>query len=45
MRTTAQLFVLAYLRDKMTEWASGERATPVGNRVKLTQELKTDDRL
>ena len=45
MRTTAQLFVLAYLHDKMTEWVNGEWATPVANQVQITQELQTYDKL
>jgi hypothetical protein len=45
MSTTAQLFVLACLRGKVTEWASGQWATPAETRVRITQELQADDAL
>lgn len=45
MATTAELFVLGYLRDKVGAWASGQWATPAGTRVKITQALQADDRL
>ena len=43
MSTTA--VKLAYLRGKVAEWASGPWATPAEIRVKIKQELQSDDAL
>ena len=45
MSSTAQIFVLAYVREKVGEWARGDWATGGGISRAITQELYGDDKL
>lgn len=45
MTYTSQLFVIDYLRDKVGEWAKGQRATPKKYREQIAQDLHADDKL
>jgi hypothetical protein len=45
MSSTAQIFVLAYVREKVGEWARGDWATGGGISRAITQELCADDKL
>jgi hypothetical protein len=45
MSSTAQIFVLVYVREKVVEWARGDWATGGDISRTISQELHTDDKL
>ncbi len=45
MGSTTQIFVLAYVQEKMGEWTGGEWATGGGITRTITEEPRADDKL